>query len=397
MRFVYILILPLLWSCESYISTGLDNLISKNFDILQHKNIGLIINHTALDKDGTHIIDLLSAESKIKVLKIFSPEHGYRGTQSAGELVNDDIEPLSGAKIVSLYGVNKKPSPKKLENIDVLVYDIQDIGSRYYTYISSMAYMMDVAAQNDIPFIVLDRPNPLGRKISGPILDMEYASFVGMFPIPIRHGMTSGELAKMINAENWLPSGEEVDLSVIEVSGWGMNPGYFMIAPSPNISDYNTALVYAGMCLLEGTNISEGRGTDYPFLYFGAPWINSIKLTEILNYLEFDGVRFESVNFTPIASERSKWPKYENERCNGCKIIITESDRYNPIKTAAHIIYKIAELYPVKFKFLKTNFIDKLYGSNKFRNWVEARNNSFNLDTEWESEFPLLRDKYLIY
>ena len=202
MRFIGLLILQLLWSCESHISTGLDNLISKNFDVLQHKNIGLIINHTSLDKDGTHIVDLLSAESEIEVLRIFSPEHGYRGTHSAGELVDDDIEPLTGAKIVSLYGVNKKPSPKELENIDVLVYDIQDIGSRYYTYISSMAYMMDVAAQNDIPFIVLDRPNPLGRKISGPILDMEYASFVGMFPIPIRHGMTSGELAKMINVEN---------------------------------------------------------------------------------------------------------------------------------------------------------------------------------------------------
>ena len=397
MRFIYLLILPLLWSCEAHILTGLDHLISKNFDVLQHKNIGLIINHTSLDKDGCHIVDLLSAESKIKVLKIFSPEHGYRGTQSAGELVDDDIEPLTGAKIVSLYGLNKKPSPNELENIDVLVYDIQDIGSRYYTYISSMAYMMDVAAQNDIPFIVLDRPNPLGRKISGPILDMEYASFVGMFPIPIRHGMTSGELAKMINAENWLSSGQQVDLSVIKVSGWDMNPGYFTIAPSPNISDYNTALVYNGMCLLEGTNISEGRGTDNPFLYFGAPWINAVKLTETLNYLEFDGVRFESVNFTPIASERSKWPKYENEICGGCKIIITESENYNPINTATQIILIIAELYPEKFKFLKTNFIDKLYGSNKLRLWVESEENLFNLHQDWESEFPSLRQQYLIY
>ena len=300
MRFIYLVILQLLWSYESHISTGLDNLTANNFDVLQHKNIGLIINHTSLDRNGNHIIDLLSEQDKIKVLKIFSPEHGYRGTQSAGEFVNDDVEPLTGAKIVSLYGVNKKPSTKELDNLDVLMYDIQDIGSRYYTYISSMTYMMDVAAQHNIPFIVLDRPNPLGRKISGPILDMEYASFVGMFPIPIRHGMTSGELAKMINGENWLPSGKQVDLFVIEVSGWDMNPGYFTIGPSPNISDYNTALVYAGMCLLEGTNISEGRGTDYPFLYFGAPWINGIKLTESLNHLEFDGVRFESINFTPI-------------------------------------------------------------------------------------------------
>jgi beta-N-acetylhexosaminidase len=298
---------------------------------------------------------------------------------------------------VSLYGVNRQPSPKELDDLDVLVYDIQDIGSRYYTYISSMAYMMDVAAQYNIPFIVLDRPNPLGRKISGPILDMEYASFVGMFPIPIRHGMTSGELALMINLEKWLPSGEEVDLSVIRISGWDMNPGYFSIAPSPNIPDYNTALVYNGMCLLEGTNISEGRGTDYPFLYFGAPWINGDTLTDTLNYLEFEGVSFESVNFTPIASERSMWPKYENEICSGCKIIITEGENYSPINTTIQIIYKITELYPERFEFLQTNFIDKLYGSNKLRKWVKSQDNLFDIHEDWETQFSSLREQYLIY
>jgi len=397
MRLTYLLILSLLWSCESQILTGLDNLISNNFDILQHKKIGLIINHTALDKGGNHIVNLLSIESNIKVLKIFSPEHGYYGTQSAGKSVSNDIEPLTGAKIVSLYGVNKTTSPKELADIDLLVYDIQDIGSRYYTYISSMAYMMDMAADNNIPFVVLDRPNPLGRKIDGPILDMKYSSFVGMFPIPIRHGMTSGELAQMINLENWLPSGKEVDLSVIKVTGWDMNPGYFTIPPSPNILDYESALVYNGMCLLEGTNLSEGRGTEYPFLHFGAPWIDADKLTDTLNGLNLKGIIFKSINFTPITSKRSKWPKYENEICAGCKIIITESEDYNPIYTATQIIYKIAELYPQRFEFLKTNFIDKLYGSEKLRFWVKSRKHSFNLYEDWESQFSLLREKYLIY
>ena len=183
MSFIYSIILFLLLSCEYTVSTGLDNLLSAKFDIIQDKNIGLIINHTSLIKKGHHIIDLLAHENRINVLKIFSPEHGYKGIQSAGEMVEDNIEPLTGGEIVSLYGKNKKPSSKELNDIDVLVYDIQDIGSRYYTYISSMAYMMDAAAENNIPFIVLDRPNPLGRKISGPILDMDYASFNAPLPI----------------------------------------------------------------------------------------------------------------------------------------------------------------------------------------------------------------------
>jgi uncharacterized protein YbbC (DUF1343 family) len=397
MRIFFYLISVIIGGCESNVLTGLDKLKLTHFEILQGKNVGLIINHTALDRYGNHIIKLLAQESEIKVSKIFSPEHGYKGTQSAGELVMDDVEPLTGAKIVSLYGANKKPPLKELENIDVLVYDIQDIGSRYYTYVSTMAYMMDVAAENDISFIVLDRPNPLGRTISGPILETEHISFVGMFPIPIRHGMTSGELAKMINSENWLPSGKQADLSVIKVSGWDFLPGYFTVAPSPNIPDFNTALVYSGMCLLEGTNISEGRGTDYPFLYFGAPWINGVELVQSLNDLELSGVSFESVNFTPTSSDQSKWPKYENDVCGGCKIIVTNNKNYQPIYATTQIIFKISQLYPEKFKFLKSNFIDKLYGSKKFRLWVESQNNGINLYDDWVFQSSTVGNKYLIY
>ena len=397
MRIFFCLISVIIGGCESNVLTGLDKLKSTHFEILQGKNVGLVINHTALDRYGNHIIELLAQESEIKVSKIFSPEHGYKGTHSAGELVRDDVEPLTGAKIVSLYGGNKKPSSNELKNIDVLVYDIQDIGSRYYTYVSTMAYMMDVAAENDISFILLDRPNPLGRTISGPILETEHISFVGMFQIPIRHGMTSGELAKMINSENWLPSGKQADLSVIELSGWDLLPGYFTVAPSPNIPDFNTALVYSGMCLLEGTNISEGRGTDYPFLYFGAPWINGVELAESLNYLELSGVSFESVNFTPTSSDRSKWPKYENDSCGGCKIIVGNGKNYQPIYTTTQIIFKISQLYPEKFKFLKSNFIDKLYGSKKLRLWVESQSNGINLYDDWVSQSSTVGNKYLIY
>ena len=397
MNFFYLLMFLLIWSCESHISTGLDNLESQNFKVIQNKNIALIINHTSLNKNGDHIIDLLVNKHHINVMKIFSPEHGYNGTLSAGELVDDNIEPLTGAKIVSLYGANKKLSSEELQGIDLFIYDIQDIGSRYYTYISTMASMMDLAAINNIPFIVLDRPNPLGRKISGPILDLDYASFVGMFPIPIRHGMTTGELANMINGEDWLPSGKKTNLTIINTIGWDVKPGYFTIPPSPNIPDFNTALVYSGMCLLEGTNISEGRGTNHPFVYFGAPWIDALKLTDILNDLKLEGVIFESIHFTPKASARSKWPKYEDEECGGCKLIITDNEKFKPIRLAIKIIFKIAELYPEKFKFLKTNFIDKLYGSKELRLWVESQNKGIEIDLDWRSEFPSLREKYLIY
>lgn len=397
MNFFYLLFLFYIFSCESHVSTGLDNLESQNFEIIKNKNIALVINHTSLNKNRVHVIDLLLDKPNINVIKIFSPEHGYKGTSSAGEFVNDNIESLTGAKIISLYGANKKPHSEDLKGIELIIYDIQDIGSRYYTYISTMALMMDVAAENDIPFIVLDRPNPLGRKIAGPILDLDYASFVGMFPIPIRHGMTSGELAKMINGENWLPSGETANLTILNATGWDMEPGYFTIAPSPNIPDFNTALVYSGMCLLEGTNVSEGRGTNHPFVYFGAPWIDALRLTDILNDLKFDGVMFEPIHFTPKASSRSKWPKYENEVCGGCKLVITDNEKFRPIRLATQIIFKIAELYPKKFKFLDTNFIDKLYGSKEFRVWVESQSQDIYMDRDWTSQFLLLREKYLIY
>ena len=397
MNCFYLLFILLIWSCESHVSTGLDNLESQNFKRIQNKNIALIINHTSLNKNGNHVIDLLVDKPNINVIKIFSPEHGYKGNLSAGEFVNDNIEPLTGAKIVSLYGVNKKPPSKELKDIDLFIYDIQDIGSRYYTYISSMAFMMDAAAENDIPFIVLDRPNPLGRKISGPILDFDYASFVGMFPIPIRHGMTSGELAKMINGENWLPSGVKADLTIINATGWDMEPGYFTIAPSPNIPDFNTALVYSGMCLLEGTNISEGRGTNHPFIYFGAPWVDAIELTDILNDLKFNGVMFEPIHFTPKSNARSKWPKYENEECGGSKLIVTDNEKFEPIRLTIQIIFQVAELYPEKFKFLETNFVDKLYGSKELRIWVESQNQDIYIDRDWGSQFSSLRKKYLIY
>ena len=293
-----------------------------------------MVNHTSLDKDGNHLVDIISKDSSVSVKVVFSPEHGFKGNLSAGAFFSDITTP--DYKIVSLYGKNKKPSLQDLDGIDIILFDIQDIGSRYYTYISTLTYVMEAAADLKIPLIVLDRPNPLGRKIDGPVLDMEYSSFVGMHPMPIRHGMTVGEIALMINGEKWISSGKTVDLQIIKLQDWDTHPGYFSISPSPNISNFKTALIYNGMCLLEGTNISEGRGTRDPFLLFGAPWMNSKKILKDLINLKFSGVNFYQKTFKPISIEGAKYPKYENElsevKADNKKLAMQVEDKINNMR-----------------------------------------------------------------
>ena len=397
---LYFFIIVIFLNCSSKVQIGLDQLLSDNLEILSNKNIGLIINQTSISSNNEHIVEILLSYNLLNIVKIFAPEHGYKGNYSAGENIEDGIDPYTGIKIVSLYGSNsKKPNLDSLSDIDILIYDIQDIGSRYYTFISSLYYMMEIASEKGIPFIVLDRPNPLGRKVSGPLLDKDFSSFVGLFPIPIRHGMTTGELALMIN-NSWMKSNKKCDLKIIEVKNWNKNQGYFTIPTSPNIPNFKTALAYSGMCLLEGTNISEGRGTDNPFLYFGAPWIDSKILTKKLNGLQLKGVTFKPVEFIPLVSKRAKWPKYKNKICYGCELVIEDNLNFEPIDVAVRIIKSISELHSENFKFLKSNFIDKLYGSNRLRKAIEDNKNIDNLIENWlieSQEFIRFREPFLIY
>ena len=379
---------------ESY-ESGLDFLVKSDFDILKNKNIGLIANHTSVDNNGVHIIDKL-IQDNINVISIFTPEHGLEGIVGAGEFISNGIEPKSGAKVYSLYGKVKKPTKDMLDDIDILLFDIQDIGVRYYTYISTLTYIIEAAAEHSISVVILDRLNPLGRSMQGPVLNNDFSSFVGMHPIPVRHGMTIGEIAIMINGENWIDSNNKAFIDVVKYEGLPVDANRresFNPAPSPNMKNIETAWVYQGLCLLEGTNLSEGRGTDSPFLIFGAPWLNTERLYE---RIKDEQNKIKILEFTPIPSEINQFPKYANQRCKGIKIEFLE----NPLLWTIDVLKEIKSLHPEEFKFLESNFIDKLFGSDELRKYINASQinpdfvNKLDLDIK---SFSKIRDKYLIY
>jgi len=376
---------------------GLEVLFEDGFSVLKEKNVALVVNHTSVDYHNNHIIKL-AHDQGIRIKVIFSPEHGFQGVVGAGEKVDNGFENLTGAPIYSLYGKTKKPSSEMLKGIDILVFDMQDIGVRYYTYVSTLTLAMESAAENGIPFIVLDRVNPLGHEVEGPILEMDFASFVGMHPIPVRHGMSVGELAQMINGENWLENGMKTDLNVIGYKGKideKVKAHTFNVPPSPNMPNIETAWLYQGLCLLEGTNLSEGRGTDLPFKLFGAPWLDNKALADKLQKFSSKSDKYELISFTPQSIPAAKYPKYEGQECRGIRIITLE----NPLIWTMHLLQIIQDQHPEKFKFLDTNFIDKLYGSDRLRLANEKDITAERLlasDTTY-TQFIELRKKYLIY
>ncbi|MBI4811802.1 MAG: DUF1343 domain-containing protein, partial [Ignavibacteriales bacterium] len=284
---------------------GAEILLEMHLDSLVNKRVGIICNHTSLLPNGTHLVDTLQSRG-VNITSLFAPEHGIRGNIPAGEEVKNQKDIKTGLTVYSLYGGTKKPTLEMLIDADVLIFDMQDVGARFYTYASTMAYCMMSAAENGKKFIVLDRPNPInGIDIEGPVLDLRLISFVGLFPIPVRHSLTIGELASMIVGEGYInPS--NVDLTVIPMEGWKRTMWYDetglpWIAPSPNMKTLATATVYPGTCLFEATNISEGRGSQKPFEFIGAPKIDSTLLVSKLNKLKLPGVIFSEIKFTPKA------------------------------------------------------------------------------------------------
>ena len=343
--------------------------------LLENKKIGIIGNQTSMI-DNTHLADSLLSLG-VDLVKVFSPEHGFRGKVDAGEKIEDGIDIKTGIPIISLYGRNKKPSSKQLEGIDVLLFDIQDVGARFYTYISTLHFVMEAAAESNIKVIVLDRPNPNGHYVDGPILDTTFRSFVGMHPIPIVHGMTIGEYAKMINGENWIY--EKCDLSIIEMKNYTHDMQYDLpTKPSPNLPNSKSINLYPSLCLFEGTNISVGRGTEYPFQHFGAPYLKN-------NY-----------SFTPKSGDGSKQPKHENTECFGTDLRF--QDNY---LTAINLNW-IIEAYkqcPEKEKFFNS-FFDKLAGTDKLRLQIIKGKTTKDIKESWKVEldqFKEIRQKYLLY
>ncbi|MEX1054819.1 MAG: DUF1343 domain-containing protein, partial [Rhodothermales bacterium] len=320
------------------VRTGADVLAERGFDVLQGQRVGLVVNHTAM-VDSVHLIDLVHEAEGVDLSVLFGPEHGIRGTADAGAKIEHGRDPETNAPIYSLYGETRKPTPAMLNDVDVLVFDIQDIGARFYTYISTMGLAMQAAAENDVAFLVLDRPNPLGGElVSGFLLESEYTSFVGQFNIPMVHGLTVGELARMIKGEALMDGLEDLRLDVVPMEGWNRamqwpETGLPWISPSPNIPDFETALIYPGAVLFEATSASEGRGTRAPFKQIGAPWADGPALARDLNQQSLPGVRFEAVDFTPASIEgMAANPKLEDTELQGIGYVITDSKTFRPVE-----------------------------------------------------------------
>ncbi len=388
-------------------ATGLDILENDDFRGLQGKNVAVVTNQTGTNRKGIHILDLLAKEPRIKMKAIFGPEHGVYGDLADGETVGDSDDPDSGVRIYSLYGQTRKPTPDMLAGVDVVIFDMQDVGARYYTYASTLTLVMDAAARDNIHIWVLDRPNPVrGDIIAGPILDKEYSSFVGMHPIPIRHGLTLGELAIMINEERWLTNRRRAKLTVVPMHNWTRYMGWedtrlTWIPPSPNIPVPETALAYLGTCLIEGTNVSEGRGTMEPFTTLGAPWIEEKSFAAQLNRLELPGVMFAPMQFTPRTIEgMAVNPKFEGQVCGGVRFEIIDPLAFKPIDAMVSILHVIRETYPHKFRFLGSHYIDKLWGSGFIRDYIDAGRDPGKVFTYYRddsSTFYQQREQYLIY
>ncbi len=386
---------------KAQVTIGLENLIDNDSNDLKNKDIGIVANHTSVDKNGDSIVKLLSEISNVKA--VFSPEHGFEGNLGAGETVGNQIN--ESLKIFSLYGSFRTPTRTMLEDIDLLVYDIQDVGVKFYTYISTLFLAMRAAKRDAIPIYVLDRPNPINaNRVEGAVTSPVHTSFVGAAPLITRYGMTVGELARMFNEESYLGFSLQADLHVIEMEGyrrsmWFDETGRPWIKPSPNMPDLETALVYPGMCLIEGTNLSEGRGTDKPFLKVGAPYINSKAWIANIPNEVLEGVKIESIDFTPRSIKGVAInPKYKDQLCYGIEIKVIDRDLFKPIPFALALLCSARNEFPDQFKTRR--FLDQLWGNEDLRAML-TNGDDYTLILKTTArgliQFKKIRDNYLSY
>ncbi|MFA5639843.1 MAG: DUF1343 domain-containing protein [Bacteroidales bacterium] len=364
------------------IKTGAER-IELYLPYIKHKKVAVCTNHTGMI-GSKHLVDSLLS-LYIEITKIFSPEHGFRGEAEAGKRVNHSVDKQTGIPIVSLYGQHKKPDSNDLKNVNIILFDIQDVGARFYTYISTLHYIMEAAAEHNIPVIVLDRPNPNGYWVDGPVLEKKHTSFVGMHPVPIVHGMTIGEYAKMINGEQWLADGKKCLLQVVPMKGYHHTFRYQLpIHPSPNLSSMTAIYLYPTLCLLEGTPLSIGRGTDKPFCIVGYPNL------PIGNY-----------TFTPkdIPNVATNVP-CKNKKCTGYDLTtLGNMIMKNKNFINVDIIIELYNNFPDKNNFF-TPFFDKLAGSDTLRKQIIAGKSAEEIRESWKEElnqFKLIRKKYLLY
>jgi uncharacterized protein YbbC (DUF1343 family) len=376
---------------DGKVQTGIDVLNAQKFAALSGLCVGLITNHSSLDSEGRRTIDLLFKASEVRLVSIFVPEHGLSG--KIEERVSSSIDLATELPVYSLYGEVDRPTEKMLNGLDALVFDIQEVGVRFYTYVTTMAYAMEASAKKGIAFYVLDRPNPItGSVVQGPVMDRDLRSFVGYFPMPIRHGMTVGELASMFNAENQIG----VKLNVIKMRGyqrtdWYDETGLLWVNPSPNLRTLNQTILYPGVAMVEGTNVSVGRGTDTPFELLGAPWIKGRELADYLNGRKIQGVRFMPIDFTPRAN------RFENQLCHGVQIVLVDRHALDSPALGVEIASALYRLYPNDFQIDKTL---PLIGSREVLQAIKEGQDPVSIVQSWQTSlemFSKLRAKYLLY
>ena len=400
---------------------GIEVLLASRLDLLRGRRVGLVTNPTAVDARLRSSAELLRAHPEVNLVALYGPEHGVRGDAQAGEYVPFYRDPHLGLPVFSLYGETQRPpadmltridaymreydtrhdgktvEPRMLESIEVMVFDLQDVGTRVYTYVATMAYAMQAAAEAGIPFVVLDRPNPItGAALEGPVLRFpEYSSFIGLYPVPLRHGMTAGELARLFNAR-FLP--RPADLTVVPMAGWRRGDwfeatGLPWVLPSPNLPSVDAAVVYPGQVMLEGTNLSEGRGTTRPFELCGAPWLDGYVLARDLNALDLPGVRFREAWFTPTFS------KFAGQRCGGVQLHVRDREAFRPVLTTIALLAEVRRLGGDRLEF-HADYFDRVLGQPSVREGLLAGVPAAVLAAEWAPElraFAALRTEYLLY
>ena len=349
--------------------------IDKILKTIDNKNIAIVGNQTSV-VNQVHLVDTLTSLNQ-KIISVFSPEHGFRGIEDAGAKVDNEIDKKTGLPIISLYGKNKKPTSEQLIGIDIIIFDIQDVGARFYTYISTLHYILEACGEKNIQVVILDRPNPNGHYVDGPILEEKYKSFVGMHQIPIVHGMTIGEYATMIVGEKWIEN--NCNLEIIEMINYNRNDNYELpIKPSPNLPNSKSINLYPSLCLFEGTNVSIGRGTDKPFQHFGSPFL-----------------KFYSYAFQPKSGPGSKYPKHENKTCVGKNL-----ENY-PYLSSINLNWLIESYNQTNNKEdFFNSFFDKLAGTDKLRTQIISGLNEKEIRSSWKTglkEFKKTRIKYLLY
>lgn len=403
------------------VKLGVEVLFAKHLDLIRGKRVGLITNPTGVDSQLDSIIELFRTQPDVKLVALYGPEHGVRGDAQAGQFVPFYFDQHFQLPVFSLYGQTHKPPANMMTNIDeymrsfdtkhegkqvesgmmqsvdVMVFDLQDVGTRVYTYLATMAYAMQACAEAHIPFIVLDRPNPVnGVAMEGPILEFpQHSSFIGLYPVPLRHGMTVGELAQLFNAK-FLTN--KVDLTVVPMENWTRSEWFDetslpWVLPSPNLPTLASATVYPGQVILEGTDLSEGRGTTKPFEFFGAPWIDGFVLAKKLNELNLPGVKFREVYFTPTFS------KFSGQPCGGCQLHVTDRNTYQSIATTLNILSVIKQLYGDKLQF-HAEYFDKVLGTSSVREALERGEPVDKIIAGFQpglKDFAKLREPYLLY